>query len=220
MERGGSFAASRAGDAPGRSTAPAQTTVAIVEPLPAYRRGLAAAFADVGFAVEELAGYDEAATDVDAVAFTIDSEEAWAGLAALVEVPRAAVVALLADATVTGYRRALRLGLAGTVPREAPTEQIVAVVCAALAGTTLLPCPIARQLAERCGIEQPLPISDSEASWLRAMAEGTTIATLAQAARYSERQMHRLIANLYKRIGAANRQQALVFAARYGILDS
>jgi DNA-binding CsgD family transcriptional regulator len=31
--------------------------------------------------------------------------------------------------------------------------------------------------------------------------------------------MHRLIANLYKRIGASNRQQALLFAARYGILD-
>jgi DNA-binding NarL/FixJ family response regulator len=190
-----------------------------VERLPAYRRGLAAAFADVGFAVEELSGFDESATAADAVVFTIDSEEAWAGLAELVGQGNV-VVALLEDATVTGYRRALRLGLAGTVSREASTEQIVAVVCAALAGTTLLPCPIARQLAERGGVEQPLPISDNEAGWLRAMADGATIATLAQAARYSERQMHRLIANLYKRIGAANRQQALVFAARYGILDA
>src|SRR5439155_16605668 len=118
------------------------------------------------------------------------------------------------------YRRALRLGLAGMVPREAPPEQIVAVVAAALAGTTLLPCSIARHLADRCGVEEPLPISDNEAGWLRAMADGTTIATMAEAARYSERQMHRLIANLYKRIGAANRQQALVFAARCGILDT
>jgi two-component system response regulator DesR len=215
MELGGGFVASQALEAPR-----VETTVALVEPLPAYRRGLAAAFAEVGFDVQEFSTYDLAARDADIVVFTIDSEEAWAGLAAFVEVPRAAVVALLGDATVTGYRRALRLGLMGTVPREAPIEQIVAVVCAALAGTTLLPCPIARQLAERGGVEQPLPISESEATWLRAMAEGATIATLAQAARYSERQMHRLISNLYKRIGAANRQQALVFAARYGILDA
>ena len=219
MELGGGFAAAQPGDAPALTTVSAQT-VAIIERLPAYRRGLAAAFADVGFAVEELAGYDESVADADVVVFTIDSDAAWAGLTELLEVPGVAIVALLEDATVTGYRRALRLGLAGTVSREAPTEQIVAVVCAALAGTTLLPCPIARQLAERGGVEQPLPISDHEAGWLRAMADGATIATLAQAARYSERQMHRLIANLYKRIGAANRQQALVFAARYGILGA
>jgi DNA-binding NarL/FixJ family response regulator len=219
MELGGGFAATQTGDAPVGTTVAVQT-VAIVERLPAYRRGLAAAFADVGFAVQELSVFDESTTDADAVVFTIDSEAAWAGLAELVADPRVVVVALLEDATVTGYRRALRLGLAGTVSREAATEQIVAVVCAALAGTTLLPCPIARQLAERGGVEQPLPISDHEAGWLRAMADGATIATLAQAARYSERQMHRLIANLYKRIGAANRQQALVFAARYGILDA
>lgn len=218
MELGGGFAATQAGDAPARSTVSVQT-VAIVERLPAYRRGLAAAFADVGFAVQELAAFDESAADTDAVVFTIDSEEAWAALAELLAKPGAVVVALLEDASVTGYRRALRLGLAGTVSREAPTEQIVAVVSAALTGTTLLPCPIARQLAERCGIEEPLPISENEAGWLRAMADGATIATLAQAARYSERQMHRMVANLYKRIGAANRQQALVFAARYGILD-
>lgn len=218
MELGGGFAATQTGDAPVGTTVAVQT-VAIVERLPAYRRGLAAAFADVGFAVEELSGFAESATAADAVVFTIDSEEAWAGLAELVG-QGTVVVALLEDATVTGYRRALRLGLGGTVSREASTEQIVAVVCAALAGTTLLPCPIARQLAERGGVEQPLPISDHEAGWLRAMADGATIATLAQAARYSERQMHRLIANLYKRIGAANRQQALVFAARYGILDA
>lgn len=219
MELGGGFAAAQAGDAPALTTVSAQT-VAIIERLPAYRRGLAAAFADVGFAVEELAAYDESVADADVVVFTIDSEAAWVGLTELLEAPGVAIVALLEDATVTGYRRALRLGLAGTVSREASTEQIVAVVCAALAGTTLLPCPIARQLAERGGVEQPLPISDNEAGWLRAMADGATIATLAQAARYSERQMHRLIANLYKRIGAANRQQALVFAARYGILDA
>jgi len=195
-------------------------SVAIVERLPAYRRGLAAAFAEVGFVVEELSTFDESAGDADAVVFTIDSEAAWAGLAELVANPRVVVIALLEDATVSGFRRALRLGLPGTVSRDAPTEQIVAVVCAALAGTTLLPCPIARQLAERCGIDPPAPISDNEAGWLREMADGATIATLAQAARYSERQMHRLIANLYKRIGAANRQQALVFAARYGILDA
>src|SRR5436305_11088955 len=206
---------------PSNGSAPATlTSVAIVERLPAYRRGLAAAFAESGFAIEEHAVFDESVKRADAVAFTVDCEDAWSALAMLVEAPTPAVVALLEDPSVASYRRALRLGLVGTVPREAPTEQIVSAVCAALAGTTLLPCLIARQLADRAGGEVPFPISESEARWLRAMAEGMTIASMAKAARYSERQMHRLIANLYKRIGAANRQQALVFAARCGILDT
>jgi DNA-binding NarL/FixJ family response regulator len=195
-------------------------TVAIVERLPAYRRGLAAALVESGFVVEELAAVEEPIKAADVVAFTADSEESWAALDPLMASPGPAIVVLLEDASVASYRRALHLGVAGAVSRDAPTEQIVAVVSAALDGTALIPSPIARQLAERCGAEEPLPISDSEARWLRAMAEGTTIANMAQTARYSERQMHRLIANLYKRIGAANRQQALVFAARYGILDS
>jgi DNA-binding NarL/FixJ family response regulator len=195
-------------------------TVVIVERLPAYRHGLAAALAESGFAVEERAALEESVGDADAVAFTVDSEETWAALGPLVAAPGPAVVVLLEDAGVSSYRRALRLGVAGAVGRDAPTEDIVAAISAALAGTTFLPCSIARQLADRCGTDEPLPISDSEARWLQAMADGTTIASMAQAARYSERQMHRLIANLYKRIGAANRQQALVFAARYGILDS
>jgi DNA-binding NarL/FixJ family response regulator len=195
-------------------------TVHIVERLPAYRRGLAAALAESGFVVQELAAVEEAKETADAAVLTVDCEESWATLVRVLATPGPAVVALLEDPGVSSYRRALRLGVAGAVGRDAPTERIVAVIRAALDGTTLIPSPIARQLADRCGAEEPLPISDSEAHWLRAMAEGMTVANMAQGARYSERQMHRLIANLYKRIGAANRQQALVFAARYGILDS
>jgi len=205
---------------PNGSVPAALTCVAIVERLPAYRRGLAAAFAESGFAVQAHSAFDESVKRADAVAFTVDCEDAWAELTMLVKAPTPAVVALLEDAGVASYRRALRLGLAGTVPRDAEAEQIVSAVCAALAGTTVLPCLIARQLADRAGAEVPLPISESEARWLRAMAEGMTIASMAKAARYSERQMHRLIANLYKRTGAANRQQALVVAARWGILDA
>jgi DNA-binding NarL/FixJ family response regulator len=195
----------------------AQTTVAIVERLPAYRRGLAVALCEHGFVVEELAA-PEAPTAADALALTVDSDESWNALGMIAEKPPP-ILALLENACAASYRRALRLGATGAVPREAPTEQIVRAICAVLAGTTLLPHSIARQLAEGAGAGEELPISESEARWLRAMAEGTTVATMAQGARYSERQMHRLIANLYKRIGAANRQQALVFAARCGILD-
>jgi hypothetical protein len=66
----------------------------------------------------------------------------------------------------------------------------------------------------RTGVELG-PLGDA----LRASLPDQKIAKPARSARYSERQMHRLIADLYKRIGATNRQEALVLAARRGILD-
>jgi DNA-binding NarL/FixJ family response regulator len=218
------MAASRleAGPAQARRVAEAraEASVAIVERLPAYRHGLALGLAEHGFSVEERSAlYDEIA-DFDVLVVTVDERADWSALAELAQTPeRPALVALLENPCVAHYRRALCLGLEGAVPREAAIEQIVGAVEAALTGIMLLPSPIARQLADGSGVDEPLPISDCEIGWLRAMAEGATIAKMALAARYSERQMHRLIANLYKRIGAANRQQALVFAARYGILD-
>jgi DNA-binding NarL/FixJ family response regulator len=194
--------------------------VTIVERLPAYRHGLALGLAEHGFQVEERSALDQEVTACDVVVVTVDAKADWSAVAELAQTPeRPAIVVLLENGSVADYRRALCLGLEGAAPREAAIEQIVGAVESALAGIMLLPSPIARQLADGSGVDEPLPISDCEIGWLRAMAEGATIAKMADAALYSERQMHRLIANLYKRIGAANRQQALVFAARYGILD-
>jgi DNA-binding NarL/FixJ family response regulator len=209
-----------AGRAQPASEARGQASVVIVERLPAYRHGLALGLAEHGFEIEERSALDERVTAFQVVVVTVAAQADWAVLAELAKAQdRPAIVALLEDPCVSHYRRALCLGLEGAVPRDAAIEQIVGAVEAALTGIMLLPSPIARQLADGSGVDEPLPISDCEIGWLRAMAEGATIAKMALAARYSERQMHRLIANLYKRIGAANRQQALVFAARYGILD-
>jgi DNA-binding NarL/FixJ family response regulator len=208
----------------GRATAPAATTqrydIAIVERLPAYRRGLAVGFAARHFHVQELRC---AATieHVDAFAVTIDQTLDWELVGRLKEMhPDSVVVVLLDDFTVRAWRQALRAGADGVVPREAPIEEIVSVVEAALAGITALPTQMARELVRPSGgQDSQLEVTASEIVWLRELAVGTTIATLARSARYSERQMHRLVADLYKRIGASNRQEALVLAARYGILD-
>src|SRR5207247_9341797 len=70
-------------------------------------RGLAAAFAESGFAVQEHAVFDESVKGADAVAFTVDCEDAWAKLAMLLDAPTPAVVALLEDAGVD--RKSTRL---------------------------------------------------------------------------------------------------------------
>jgi len=196
-------------------------TVAVVDGLPAFRRGLAAGLAEHGFDVEELDHAPETGEEHAVVALTVGSGDDWSLLGGLRALPSApAVTALLAEPHVAGYRRALRLGATGVVARDAAIEEIVAVIEAALVGSTLLPQHVVRRLLEPGdGVDDSLPLTDCERGWLRAMANGATIGRLAEAANYSERQMHRLIRCLYLRIGVSTREEAIVLAALWGLLD-
>jgi len=62
------------------------------------------------------------------------------------------------------------------------------------------------------------PISDQEIRWLRSLAEGMPVAHLALEEGYSVRSMYRRLARTYRRLGAANRMQALIRAAEAGWL--
>jgi DNA-binding NarL/FixJ family response regulator len=199
----------------------AARTVAVVDGLPAFRRGLATGLAEHGFEVAELECPPVGAGAHAVVALTVGCGEDWSVLGRLRAVrPAPVVTALLAEPRVAGYRRALRLGAAGAVARDAAIEEIVAVIEAALAGSTLLPQPIVRKLLESDhGSDDSLPVTECERRWLRAMANGATIGKLAEAANYSERQMHRLVRCLYLRMGVSTREEAIVLAALWGLLD-
>jgi DNA-binding CsgD family transcriptional regulator len=60
--------------------------------------------------------------------------------------------------------------------------------------------------------------SRREMEWLRQLASGTTVAKLADGAGYSERAMFRLLRDLYQRMGAQNRTEALLKARQRGWL--
>ena len=53
---------------------------------------------------------------------------------------------------------------------------------------------------------------------LQTMAKGRTVAQLARAVGYSEREMFRLLRQLYDRMGVRNRTEALLKAAQCGLL--
>lgn len=65
----------------------------------------------------------------------------------------------------------------------------------------------------------PLPdaLSDVELGWLRALRRGETVAQLAVEGGLSERTMHRRLASLYRRLGVANRTDAVALAERLGL---
>ncbi|TVL87532.1 hypothetical protein CD790_33160 [Streptomyces sp. SAJ15] len=133
--------------------------------------------------------------------------------------PSRAVIALLEKPSVDDYRSALTAGAQGVVGHDAQIEEIGEAVRCALRGNSRLPSEVAQALADRtAAAPSALVLSGPEMDLLHQLASGTSIADVARSAGYSERQMYRLVRNLYGRVGARNRSEAIAAAARWGLL--
>jgi DNA-binding NarL/FixJ family response regulator len=196
--------------------------IAVMDPLPIYRRGMLATLGDLGFepeTPEDLLAWvrqDRHRT----VLLTVQQLWDWSLLAELCRTSRElVVVALLADASTEAYVRAILAGAAVAVPRAAPPDHVRRAFEEAVKGVSVLPTEVVRALSmsreDRSGAP-PLPTNEVE--WLRTLARGVTVAQLAHRNGYSERAMFRLLRNLYDRLGVKGRTEALMLANRRGWL--
>lgn len=173
--------------------------VSVQHHLPAFRLGLEAAFRAFGHQIVD-----------DAPDLVVTSEEGWRTI-------EASLVVVLVDGSVTSFAKVLDAGAAGVADRAAAPEVIVAAVEAAARGDVVLPRRIAKSLAEGRGAD--LPSIDPQARrWLSALARGVTVAQVAAASGYSEREMFRRLHDLYRVLGAETRTEALLAAERLGLL--
>jgi DNA-binding NarL/FixJ family response regulator len=196
--------------------------VAVVDPLPMYARGLAATLADEGHAADM-------PTDVIAwvrepgplaILLSVADDVDWALLAEILDVrPDAVVVVVMPHADADMYARAVSAGAVGVLPRDAPAVVVGDVIRAALDRRSTLPVDVLRTLvAGRQPGGHAGPLSEAEVAWLRQLAEGSTVARLAEHVGYSERMMFRLLSDVYARLGAGNRTRAIMRARDEGWL--
>lgn len=201
----------------------ADVPVGVVDRIPAYRLGLVAALRDEGFDAEvvlDAAGWGQL-SGRRALLLSVSLPEDSIALASLKAANEDIVlVALLREAGPRSYEEALRAGASGAVSWEAPPETVIKVLRAALDEHCLLPVTLARALLVNDNTVDVTDISLEEARWLQMLATGATVAELARHASYSEREMFRLLNRLYQRMGARNRMEALLIAARSGLLGS
>lgn len=186
--------------------------VRVVEEAPAYRRGLEEALAGAGHRVAE----EDEAPDLALVTLRVAADcgrlESWSA--------RAPVVALVEPGDAETVAHALHHGAVSAVEWQADIGRIVQVAEAAARGDALLPSAMVRGLpghgvdphAERPHVEE------EELEWLEELARGSTVVDLADNFGYSERVMFRRLHDLYGRLGAANRSEALINAVRFGLL--
>jgi DNA-binding NarL/FixJ family response regulator len=170
-----------------------------------YRRGLGGVLSDAGFDVVE----DPDPGD-DAVRMAVQ-DSGWADLRTPEGCDEAVCVVLGDDAGPDAYRRALALDVDALALVHASPDTIVAITRAAAQGWTMLPTDTARTMAsghETGGALGPA-LTQEEQGWIEMLAAGTTVHAVARAAGRSERTMFRLLRELYHRMGASNRMEAV-----------
>jgi NarL family two-component system response regulator YdfI len=195
--------------------------VAVLDPLPVFRRGVAAALASLGHHVEE--PRDAVAWLGDRpggmVLLTLHSADDLNLVTAVCRLrPRPLVVALPSDDVSSLGVQAMRAGARSVVARAATVPALQRAVSATLDGETVMPNDVADLLvAERSGRPPrrpapPLP----HVAWLRRLADGGTVARLAADTGYSERAMYRLLQALYRQLGVSTRLEAIILAHEEG----
>ncbi|MEU7906309.1 DNA-binding response regulator [Actinoplanes sp. NPDC049118] len=146
------------------------------------------------------------------VLLTMVGTPQWQLLDALRPAP---VIALIDDCSPSDGVRAVRAGARSVLPRGAARESLRRTVEATLDGQSVLPTAVVNLLAD--GRDQQLgAVNPDRIGWLRKLASGMTVAQLAAHAGYSERAMFRLLAALYREMGARNRMEAVVQARDRG----
>jgi DNA-binding NarL/FixJ family response regulator len=118
------------------------------------------------------------------------------------------------DLTGPTLRTYLLRGVPAVVDRGWPPEQVAHVVAEALAGRSVVPSHLLREVVT--GQEQPvdLDLTAEERSWLEAFAEGRSSGWVARQAHISERQLYRRLHSVYERLGVSNRSAAIAVLSR------
>ncbi len=197
--------------------------IAVSDPLPIFGRGLLAAIGQTG---HELVARENLLAWVRqeqrrVVFLTLDSPDDWSLLAELHQARTdLLVIAILVDASVHSHVRAILTGAVAAVPRDAPPESLRQVFEAVVERKSLLPVDVIRALATARALPEGRDApSPRELDWLRQLAQGITVTQLADRSGFSERAMYRLLKDLYARIGASDRTEALLRAYDHGWLS-
>jgi DNA-binding NarL/FixJ family response regulator len=197
--------------------------IAVLDPLPMYRRGLMTVLGEAGLLAESpgdlVAWSQQEARSV--IFLTLQADSDWQLLTELRQARSdSLVVAVLDEVSTAAYVRALSGGATVAVPRDASPQQLRQVFEQAVLGMALLPIHVVQALttSRRQPADDGRAPTTRELDWLRELARGVTVGRLAEQSGYSERAMFRLLHDLYRRLGVSTRTEALIRASEKGWL--
>ena len=162
------------------------------------------------------AGWTEADGEPDLVVVFVRSSAGLAEIRELAGPDNAPVIALLDEVDPDLVGSAITAGATSVVGWDQPESALVAAAELAVAGTSAVPTSTLTWLARRA--DDAVRLTDAERTWLLRLAEGVRVSDLADESGYSERSLYRQLNQLYHRLEATNRTEALAEARRRGLL--
>jgi DNA-binding NarL/FixJ family response regulator len=200
---------------------PVVVRIAVVDPLPMFREGVSAILAGSGHTVETPSDLTDWARpdEPSVVLLTVVSKHDWKLLGELCDAAMLSVIVVLADdESVLLGARAIRAGARSVLPRRTTANTLRRTVEATIGGQAVMPAAVAAALAADDQAAGGAGPSIDQLSWLHQLAEGSTVAQLANRVGYSERAMFRMLQALYRQIGVQTRLQAIIRAQEAGWL--
>jgi DNA-binding NarL/FixJ family response regulator len=138
---------------------------------------------------------------------------------------RAAVVALIGDASSGAAREALLAGAAAVLASSADDAAVVAAIVATAQGFGLLPLPEMRALIDAYGGERELRADEDdvlltprEIEVLAALADGASNKVIARRLGISFHTVKFHVASILEKLDADSRTEAVAQAARFGLV--
>lgn len=130
--------------------------------------------------------------------------------------PEVKVAILTASDEAADVQEAMRAGACGYLLKQSDAGQLAAAIDAIYAGETVVESSLMRALVD------PAPgsgaLDDSEINLLKLLAKGFELSRIAREVCVSESTVKRQIAQVQRKLGVDNRIQAVVAAAKRGLL--
>lgn len=130
--------------------------------------------------------------------------------------PTVKVVILTASDEPSDVQEAMRVGACGYLLKQSDVGKLTAAIEAIYAGETVVESSLMGALIDPGPTAAPL--DDHEVHLLKLLARGWELSTIARETSVSESTVKRQIVHLQKKLGADNRIQAVVEAAKRGLL--
>jgi len=129
-------------------------------------------------------------------------------------VPQAAVIMMTMAEDVEGVARAVNAGARGYLVKDASREELVAMVTQALHDAAARQVPRTRQDTEG-GLP---PLTERELQVLRGMGRGRSNSEIGKELYLSEDTVKTHARRLFRKLGAADRAQAVAMGFRWGLV--
>jgi DNA-binding NarL/FixJ family response regulator len=134
--------------------------------------------------------------------------------------PESVLITLLEPVSADAVASSLRAGATGAVGLFSSSEEVALAIEAASGAKVVIPTEMARSMMKSSlSNVDPRMLSAVDIECLRRLAAGEKVASLAVRFNYSEREMYRRLKRLYNRMAVAGRTEALLLAARWGLID-